>query len=83
MSSISPRVTDPGTTVSFVSYDKISKNGCYNGDLKNLVECGKNGGLETPLPESFKPLKMTKEMDDQWIELLRDNVIYPQEQNSL
>jgi hypothetical protein len=24
-------------------------------------------------------LKMTKEMDDQWIELLAENVIYPQE----
>jgi hypothetical protein len=27
----------------------------------------------TPLPDSFKPLKMTKEVNDQWIELIRDN----------
>jgi hypothetical protein len=43
------------------------------------VECGKEGIGGTPLPDSFKPLKMTKEMDDQWIELLQDNVIYPKD----
>ena len=59
------------------SYDETSKNGCFAGDLQNLVECGKNGGYETPLPDSFKPLIMTEEMDDNWIELIRDNVVYP------
>ena len=47
--------------------------------MQNLVECGTNGGVETPLPDSFKPLKMTDEMDDNWIELIRDNVIFPKE----
>jgi hypothetical protein len=57
----------------------MSKNGCFAGDLQNLVECGANGGIETPLPDSFKPLKMTDEMDDHWIELIRDHVIFPKE----
>jgi hypothetical protein len=61
------------------SHDETSKNGCFDGDLQNLVECGENGNVdETPLPDSFKPLKMTKEMDDQWIELIRDYAIFPQ-----
>lgn len=60
------------------SYAQTTKNGCFAGDLQNLVECGKNGGHETPLPDSFKPLIMTEEMDNNWIELLRDNVIYSQ-----
>ncbi|KAL3772707.1 hypothetical protein ACHAW5_002682 [Stephanodiscus triporus] len=55
----------------------FAEHGCFNGDLNNLVECGKEGTDGTPLPDSFKPLKMTKEMDDQWIELLQDHVIYP------
>ncbi|KAL3808922.1 hypothetical protein ACHAXA_004690 [Cyclostephanos tholiformis] len=57
----------------------FAENGCFAGDLRNLVECGKNGGVETPLPDSFKPLKMTEMMDDYWIELIRDNVIFPKE----
>ncbi|KAL3775429.1 hypothetical protein ACHAW5_007153 [Stephanodiscus triporus] len=58
----------------------FAEHGCFNGDLNNLIECGKEkGSVETPLPDSFKPLIMTEDMDNQWIELIRDNVIYPQE----
>ncbi|KAL9189884.1 hypothetical protein ACHAXT_009559 [Thalassiosira profunda] len=55
----------------------FAEHGCFrSGELKNQ-ECGAAGvgqGVSnlTPLPESFKPLPITKEMDDQWLELIKD-----------
>ncbi|KAL7528547.1 hypothetical protein ACHAXR_003932 [Thalassiosira sp. AJA248-18] len=51
-----------------------------HGCLKQQ-ECGKEGlggGVSdlTPLPESFRPLPMTKEMDDQWMDLIKDMPVY-------
>ncbi|KAL7529792.1 hypothetical protein ACHAXR_003157, partial [Thalassiosira sp. AJA248-18] len=50
----------------------FAEHGCLH-----QKECGKEGlggGVSelTPLPESFKPLPMTKEMDDQWMDLIKD-----------
>ena len=30
------------------------------------------GAVLTPLPESFKPLKLTDDMDKKWFDLIRD-----------
>lgn len=30
------------------------------------------GEVLTPLPESFKPLKLTADMDKQWFDLIKD-----------
>mmetsp|Transcript_29752 Transcript_29752/g.54638 ORF Transcript_29752/g.54638 Transcript_29752/m.54638 type:complete len:127 (-) Transcript_29752:223-603(-) len=54
----------------------FAEHGCYAGGKKGN-ECGKAGtgaGSEqlTPLPESFKPLKLTQEMDDRWLDLIKD-----------
>lgn len=53
----------------------FAEHGCFAG-IKGK-ECGKAGtgkGSEqlTPLPESFKPLKLSKEMDDRWFDLIKD-----------
>jgi len=53
----------------------FAEHGCY--DRTKGFECGKEGSSPgvaklTPLPESFKPLSMTKEMDDRWMDLIKD-----------
>lgn len=54
--------------------------GCYEKTGENGLilhrECGTGGiggigALETPLDPSFFPLKITPDMDDQWLELIR------------
>ncbi|KAL7543766.1 hypothetical protein ACHAXR_013076 [Thalassiosira sp. AJA248-18] len=60
----------------------IGKNYGSAGEEKKATyhqECGKEGlgkGASnlTPLPESFKPLHMSKEMDDKWIDLIKDQM---------
>jgi hypothetical protein len=53
--------------------------GCFlsrhDGSLKQR-DCGvgPNGALETPLPDAFKPLVLTKEQDDQWFEWVKARV---------
>ena len=49
--------------------------GCYvNRENRKLIqrECGvgKNAGLESKLPDSFKPLQLTEEMDQKWMDML-------------
>ena len=37
------------------------------------IECGKDkDAIESVLPDSFKPLKLTDEMDREWSELVKD-----------
>lgn len=49
----------------------FAEHGCYFHTKGK--ECGKEGSKnDTPLPESFKPLKLTQEMDDRWMDLIRD-----------
>ena len=47
-----------------------------NGKKKFNVECGLKGvdGSEglTALPDSYKPLVVTDEMDTQWIDMVKD-----------
>lgn len=52
-----------------------NQHGCNSPTKGREQECGKAGlgsGVEenTPLPDSYKPLPMTKEMDDAWQELV-------------
>lgn len=49
----------------------LAEHGCYTN--QKGIECGKdNGGIESVLPDSFKPLKLTDEMDREWSELVKD-----------
>lgn len=54
--------------------------GCYvkRGEDGNLVhrECGvgRAEGIESKLPESYKPLVLTPEMDQKWMDLLRNKL---------
>jgi len=55
----------------------FAEHGCYGGPgEKSRLECGMKGpkGISelTPLPEVFKPLKMTNDMDNQWMDLIKD-----------
>mmetsp|Transcript_32032 Transcript_32032/g.67341 ORF Transcript_32032/g.67341 Transcript_32032/m.67341 type:complete len:383 (-) Transcript_32032:206-1354(-) len=47
----------------------FAEHGCF-GRAKGM-EC-EEGGNNTPLPKSFKPLPLTKEMDNQWMDLIKD-----------
>jgi hypothetical protein len=53
----------------------FAEHGCFDGRSKTLVECGKNGtqseGL-TALPDRYKPLELTSEMDKAWFDLIGD-----------
>eukprot|EP00585_Thalassiosira_rotula_P025857 CAMPEP_0196230986 /NCGR_PEP_ID=MMETSP0913-20130531/1984_1 /TAXON_ID=49265 /ORGANISM="Thalassiosira rotula, Strain GSO102" /LENGTH=397 /DNA_ID=CAMNT_0041511113 /DNA_START=45 /DNA_END=1238 /DNA_ORIENTATION=- len=54
----------------------FAEHGCYARGQKGN-ECGKAGtgkGSQelTPLPESFKPLNLTQEMDNKWFDLIKD-----------
>jgi hypothetical protein len=54
-----------------------TQHGCNSPTRGREQECGKAGlGPQveelTPLPDAFKPLNLTKEMDDQWMDLIKD-----------
>jgi hypothetical protein len=57
-----------------------TQHGCYGGKEQGgkqiHLDCSQSkhaaGDHLTPLPESFKPLKLTKEMDDAWFNLIKD-----------
>ena len=54
------------------SYEYL-QHGCYQSDKEPRVECGTGRQASlTSLPEAFKPLKLTQEMDDQWMDLIKD-----------
>ena len=55
------------------------QHGCFGGKDKSgskiHVDCGDakaKGEVLTPLPESFKPLKLTAEMDKAWFDLVKN-----------
>ena len=56
------------------------QHGCFAGKDKNnkkiLVDCSDanraKGEVLTPLPESFKPLVLTDEMDKAWFDLVKN-----------
>ena len=50
----------------------MAEHGCYHHT--NGKECGKAGNTEVDsvLPDSFKPLKLTDDMDKEWSELVKD-----------
>lgn len=50
----------------------ITQHGCFAGKNQDKKECGKDGDKLTPLPQSFKALPITKEMDDRWLDLIKD-----------
>lgn len=55
----------------------FAEHGCNHHIRGRQQECGKEGigdGVSnlTPLPESYKPIQMTKDMDDQWMDLIKD-----------
>ena len=51
----------------------FAEHGCFEG--KTGFECGKSGTKSeslTALPESYKPLKLSSEMDQAWYDLISD-----------
>jgi len=57
----------------------FAEHGCFGGKDGNKkpihVDCADaaaKGEILTPLPESFKPLKITDEMDQAWLDLIKD-----------
>ena len=56
------------------------EDGCYDGKLDGggikhrKCGTGKWGHLETPLPEAFRPLVLTPEMDQAWEKLVQENI---------
>ena len=58
----------------------FAEHGCFKGkDPKTRkqihVDCSDEyakGAKLTPLPESFKPLRLTEDMDKQWFDLIKD-----------
>ena len=48
----------------------LAEHGCFSG-VKG-IECGKEDPNESVLPGSFKPLKLTDDMDKEWLELIKD-----------
>ena len=54
----------------------IFQHGCFFGDngKKEHVDCSdaKAGKVVTPLPESFKPLILTDDMDKKWLEMIKN-----------
>lgn len=50
----------------------MAEHGCY--EHTNGKECGKAGNTEVDsvLPDNFKPLKLTDDMDKEWSELVKD-----------
>lgn len=56
----------------------FAEHGCYGGrnnEQKIHTDCSEEkakGKLVTSLPDTFKPLKLTDEMDKQWFDLIKD-----------
>lgn len=51
----------------------FAEHGCFESG--HLIECGKKGTSSenlTPLPEKFKPLVLTNDMDKAWFDLIGD-----------
>jgi len=48
----------------------LAEHGCYTD--KKGIECGKGSAVESVLPDSFKPLKLTEDMDKEWFEVIKD-----------
>ena len=49
----------------------FAEHGCYS-NVKGK-ECGKEVTKNvTPLPDNFKPLKITEAMDKAWLDIIRD-----------
>ena len=74
MKSCSVDCRDPKLTVTLKF-----QHSCFAGKDKNnnkiLVDCndaGARGEVLTPLPENFKPLKLTEKMDKAWFDLVKN-----------
>lgn len=68
---------NPLVTARYEHAHLFAEHGCNSAKHGREQECGKPDSDPdvvnlTPLPDSFKPLKLTKEMDDQWINLIKD-----------
>lgn len=49
----------------------LAEHGCYTN--QKGIECGTSGNkVESVLPDRFKPLKLTDDMDKEWSELVKD-----------
>lgn len=49
----------------------LAEHGCYTSEKG--IECGKAGNnIDSVLPDSFKPLKITDEMDQEWADVVKD-----------
>ena len=49
--------------------------GCFGGEIGTYVDCSeyeKKGEVTSVLPESFKPLVLTDEMDQKWFDVIKD-----------
>ena len=65
--------------ISFLCYFQFPQHGCFGGKKKDgtriHVDCSDakaRGEILTPLPESFKHLTLTDDMDKQWFDLIKD-----------
>lgn len=57
--------------------EKTNQHGCFISQDKAHVDCNNTelaqGGKNlTPLPESFRPLILTEEMDRAWLDMIKD-----------
>lgn len=53
----------------------FAEHGCHSNGVGGQ-ECGKGSASKlTPLPDGFKPLSLTKQMDDEWMTLMKDHVL--------
>lgn len=55
--------------------DPPFQHGCFGGEIGTTVDCSihqKEGQMVTPLPDSFKPLVLNEEMDEMWLDLIKD-----------
>jgi len=49
----------------------MAEHGCYTS--KKGIECGKAGNnIDSVLPDSFKPLNITDDMDKEWADVVKD-----------
>ena len=49
----------------------FAEPGCFEQNNMPNINCGLKAGA-TPLPENYKALTITKEMDDEWLALIKD-----------
>ena len=74
-----PMENKPPSKTCSVYFDicLLQQHGCNSHKNGREQECGKedlgSGVSElSALPDRFKPLPMTKDMDDQWLDLIKD-----------